>query len=156
MTRLCHLLSLRERIHQYKEHMVNLYVGGNCKYLAADMSFFPKCQHALHCLGHLPQNLPIVGVLGWLNWDTIVSLSSVCLKWESLAVRFSVDILYRMALLSWTMAHLVPRWKAASTANANGQSTSKSSQCDSLIVTWLCNVLSPFLFLFFQRCHIMS
>ena len=42
MTRLCHLLSLRERIHQYKEHMVNLYVGGNCKYLAADMSFFPN------------------------------------------------------------------------------------------------------------------
>lgn len=42
MTRLCHLLSLRERIHQYKEHMVNLYVGGNCKYLAADMLFFSQ------------------------------------------------------------------------------------------------------------------
>ena len=88
-----------------------------------------------------------------------MSLSSLCLKWESLAIRFSVDLLYRMALLSWTMAPLAPRWKAASTANANGQSTSKGSQYDSLIVTWLCNVfvaVPAFLFLlfhYFQRCH---
>lgn len=48
----------------------------------------------------------------------------------------------RMALLSWIMVPLALHWKAALTANVNGQSTLNDSLCVSLIVPLLQNVRS--------------